>query len=195
MKKKMSTIIITLLLLLLMGCGSSNNDYSITLQGMNDSAYQWNYIIEDDSILSIKEVSHDEASELGNTYEFEVTALKQGTTCIYFDYKKDNDEEPLYDGYAVTLHVNNDLSIERSLESGNYIALQKFLAKGKEKLKLEKDFNKYLFIFNDNVVNIENDECAWLVVYEDNEIIASYGISNSNDHVYINEGEKRVLIQ
>lgn len=58
-------------------CSLSNNDYSITSQGMSDSTCQCNYIIEDDSILFIKQVSNDESSELKITYEFKIEVLKE----------------------------------------------------------------------------------------------------------------------
>ena len=90
--------------------------------------------------------------------------------------------------------MNDNLEIEQVSESGDYVALLKFLKLGEEKVGLEKSFKEYRFMFNDNVVNVEEDECDWLVVYEGSEIIASYAVSNSNDHIYINDDGNRVLI-
>ena len=201
MSKSWKLLIVSLVLCLFFtaGCAADGPDesrrYPVVLDVTNDEEYQWTYTIEDESVLTItKEEDSDEASPLGHSHIFGVQPLEVGQTTIHFAYGKSGDDDVLYN-YSATYAVDKELFVDQVSQSGDYIALQKFMSLGEEKLQLEKPFSEYKMIFNDDVVNVGEDECSWLVVYDEGEMVASYAISNSNDHIYLNDDGERVLIK
>lgn len=190
MKKNIKFILMIFGLIFVCACGKSSV-YELSLSGNSNSYYNWVYEIEDDTILKIDDEKYygdeakDEIKGLGGNYVFKLKSLKVGKTKVTFYYKKMwEDEDTLYK-YVIEFEVDKKLNIEKVSESGNYLALIKFLNYDKEKLGFDGDYVDYKLIFDKEIISLKDDECYLLNIYDyNNTLINVYGISTKNNNVY-----------
>lgn len=183
-------LIILFLLIIVTGCSNSSK-YEVVLEGSSNSYYNWSYEIEDDSIIKVVDESYygketeDEIIGLEGEYKFVFEALKSGDTTIKFKYMRTWEQEDVLYEYVVSLSVNDKLKISKKKETGNYLSLEKILAYDLDKLGLDKNFNEYKLIFDNNVVSIEGKECDFLTVYDYQDMIINvYGIARNENVIY-----------
>lgn len=195
MKRKLSLFLI-ILIAMLTACKTKQEGepFYITLNSYDNDNYEWTYYIEDEQVVKTDTPSYTKTSKvLGGEHIFKIVPLKEGQTTIHFEYKIKGDEDSIFD-YSIKATVNNDLSLNIESTSGSYVAFLKIIDIDKEKLGLEKELYDYKVYFSDDVKNINDDECDWLVVYDKNEIVAAFAIANNSNNIYKLVNENYVLI-
>ena len=186
---------------ILSGCQKHGVKQDIKLLDNNNSYYNWIYSIDDESIVKMVdekyygEENNDEINGLGGEYIFTIQTLKPGKTRINFSYVISWDKTDEIYNYYIDVEVSEDLELKITYETGNYLALLKFLKLEKEVLGLNNTFDNYKFYFSDDPVNYKEYECYRLSVYDyEDNAIGYYAISSSNDYIFkVVDGEYILL--
>ena len=162
MKKIIVLFVALILIFTLAGCGGK--EYSFNLENnYAEQGFYWEAESEDEKIA--KSLSDDK-----------ISVLKEGKTTINLSYNAPGGEEPLY-YYRADIEVDKDLNVKIIKEDGSYIAVKKIIEHNDE-------LKNYVFRLTEEPIYLDNEECYYFVVSNDNES-KTFAVGTKSFNIYI----------